>query len=89
MPPPIKGMPQLHPYWAAGFSFSRGHFAVNVPYDPYLPMVFMGEEISMGVRAFTHGYDFYTPEKNVCFHTYVQKAGNVDINKFDRLHIKK
>ena len=28
--PTITDMPQLEPYWAAGFSFSRGHFVVNV-----------------------------------------------------------
>jgi hypothetical protein len=38
--PEIKGMPQLQPFWAAGFSFSRGHFKVRVPYDGYQPMVF-------------------------------------------------
>jgi hypothetical protein len=38
--PEIKEMPQLQPYWAAGFSFSRGHFKVRVPYDAYQPMVF-------------------------------------------------
>ena len=45
---PIKDMPQLQPYWAAGFSFSRGHFKVQVPYDAYQPMVFQGEEINIG-----------------------------------------
>jgi hypothetical protein len=39
--PIIKDMPQLEAYWAAGFSFSKGHFVVQVPYDAYLPMVFM------------------------------------------------
>merc|ERR1712048_854557 len=29
-----------------------------------------GEEISIGVRAFTHGYDLYSPERSVCFHHY-------------------
>jgi hypothetical protein len=38
--PPIRNMPQLQPFWAAGFSFSRGHFTVTVPYDGYEPMVF-------------------------------------------------
>jgi len=57
--PGIKGQPTLHPFWAAGFSFARGHFVIQVPYDQYLPMVFQGEEISIGMRAFTHGYDFY------------------------------
>lgn len=31
---------------------------------------FQGEEISMGVRGFTYGYDFFTPEKSICFHMY-------------------
>ncbi len=38
--PEIRGMPQLQPFWAAGFSFSRGHFKIRVPYDAYQPMVF-------------------------------------------------
>ena len=31
--PGIHGEPTLHPFWAAGFSFARGHFVVQVPYD--------------------------------------------------------
>lgn len=38
--PGIHGMAQLQPWWAAGYSFSRGHFVVNVPYDLYQPMIF-------------------------------------------------
>ena len=57
--PTIRGTPQLQPYWAAGYSFSRGHFVVNVPYDFYQPMIFQGEEMSIGIRGFTIGYDFY------------------------------
>jgi len=26
--PEVLDMPQLQPFWAAGFSFSRGHFKV-------------------------------------------------------------
>jgi len=66
----VNGEPTLEPFWAAGFSFSRGHFVVNVPYDQHLPMVFQGEEISIGLRGFTYGYDYYTPEHSVCFHYY-------------------
>jgi [Skp1-protein]-hydroxyproline N-acetylglucosaminyltransferase len=66
--PGITGSPQLQPFWAAGFSFSRGHFVLSVPYDPWMPMLQRDdEEISMGIRAFTYGYDFYSPERNVCF----------------------
>jgi [Skp1-protein]-hydroxyproline N-acetylglucosaminyltransferase len=36
--PGITGQPTLHPYWAAGFSFARGFFAIQVVYDQYLPV---------------------------------------------------
>lgn len=68
--PTITDMPQLEPYWAAGFSFSRGHFVVNVPYDQYQPMIFQGEEMSIGIRGFTIGYDYFAPQRSVCFHHY-------------------
>ena len=42
-------------------SFSRGHFVTRVPYDCCLPMLFQGEEISIGIRAWTFGYDLYAP----------------------------
>jgi len=69
-PAGIKGEPTLQPFWAAGFSFARAHFVAQIPYDQYLPMVFQGEEISMGLRGFTYGYDYYTAERAVCFHMY-------------------
>lgn len=68
--PTIHGTPQLQPWWAAGYSFSRGHFLVNVPYDLYQPMIFQGEEMSIAIRGWTVGYDFYSPERSVCFHHY-------------------
>lgn len=68
MLPGVTGMPQLQPFWSAEFSFSRGHFILTVPYDLNVPMIQKDdEEISMALRAFSHGYDFYTPEKSVCF----------------------
>jgi hypothetical protein len=79
--PTIHGMPQLEPYWAAGFSFSRGHFVVNVPYDFYQPMIFQGEEMSIGIRGFTIGYDYYAPERSVCFHHYADGENKRKRNK--------
>jgi len=79
--PNIKGTPQLQPYWAAGWSFSRGHFIVNVPYDLYAPMVFMGEEMSVGIRGFTYGYDHYASASSICFHTYANGINAVKRNK--------
>jgi hypothetical protein len=69
----IHGQPTIHPFWAAGFSFARGHFVIQVPYDQYLPMIFQGEEISMTLRGFSYGYDYYAPENGVCFHMYAVK----------------
>lgn len=60
--------PQLQPYWSSEFSFSRGHFILNVPYDPHIcGLDEQEEDISMTLRAFTHGYDFYTPTNSVIF----------------------
>jgi len=59
--------PKLQPYWSSHFSFSKGHFLLDVPYDPYLSFVPVGEDLSISVRAFTHGYDMYTPDRPLCF----------------------
>ena len=91
--PNITGEPQMHPFWAAGFSFSRGHFVLNVPYDQHLPLVFQGEEVNIGIRGFTYGYDYYAPERNILYHYYrrppnplanaLQLKKEVAIPKFD------
>jgi len=74
--PLFDDTPALSPFWAAGLSFARGHFIVRVPYDGYQPMVFQGEEISLGIRGFTHGYDFYAPRQSVVFHEYTATKQN-------------
>ena len=72
--PLISTEPMLQPFWAAGFSFARGHFVARVPYDCCLPFVFQGEEVSMGLRGWTHGYDFYAPYHSVVFHEYAESS---------------
>ena len=57
----------------AGIMFSRGHRIVRVPYDCCLPMIFDGEEFTMGVRAWTNGYDLYAPCKSFTYHPYNRK----------------
>ena len=47
---------------------------MRVPYDAYQSMVFQGEEISIGVRGFTYGYDFYAPRTSVVFHEYAERS---------------
>ena len=53
----------------------------NVPYDALQPMIFQGEEMSIGIRGFTVGYDFYAPERSVCFHHYATGKNAATRNK--------
>lgn len=59
-------------FFSAHFVFTYGQFIKDVPYDPNL--YFHGEEISMAVRAYTHGYDLFTPNETVCWHEYTRKG---------------
>lgn len=64
---PLKGR-----FYSAHFAFTVGEFAVEVQHNP--EYYFHGEEISIAVRAFTHGYDIYHPNKVVCWHEYTRKG---------------
>lgn len=57
-------------FWAAGFSFSRAQLIMEVPYDPDLPFLFFGEEMSMLARMWTNGWDVMAPIQAVCFHLW-------------------
>ena len=50
--------------------FLRGNFLEEIPYDPNLSHLFQGEEVLFSARLWTHGYDFYTPNKKICWHSY-------------------
>ena len=56
--------------YAGGFNFGPSSALVDVPYDPTLHQLFFGEELSMAVRLFTHGYDLYAPPETVCYHLW-------------------
>lgn len=55
-------------FLAAGLIFTLGRFTQDVPYDPAL--YFLGEEITLAVRAFTHGYSLFHPTAHVLWHQY-------------------
>jgi hypothetical protein len=59
-------------FYSAHFAFSVGEFCTDVPHDP--EYYFHGEEISIAVRAYTHGYDIFHPHKVVCWHEYTRKG---------------
>jgi len=72
----VRSQPFKSTCWAAGFSFSKGEFVKEVSYDPYTPFLFFGEEMDIAVRAFTHGWDFFSPSKTVVFHNYKRDHRN-------------
>ena len=45
---------------------------VNVPFDPNLDYIFVGEEILHSARFWTSGYDIYTPTENIVYHLYTR-----------------
>jgi len=61
-------------FYSAHFAFSTGKFAVEVQHDP--EYYFHGEEISIAVRAYTHGYDLFHPHRPVIWHEYTRKGRN-------------
>lgn len=66
-------IPKYAPFAAAGFFFAPAGFLSEVPFDPFLPWIFMGEEISISVRLWTSGYDIFSPTINVLNHYYVRR----------------
>jgi hypothetical protein len=59
-------------FYSAHFAFTTGKFVLEVPHDP--DYYFHGEEISIAVRAFTHGYDLFHPHRVVAWHEYTRKG---------------
>lgn len=57
---------------AAGFFFTHGSAFREIPFDPYLPYIFMGEEIAMSSRFWTNGFDIYAPIESQLKHAYVR-----------------
>jgi hypothetical protein len=58
-------------FLSAHFLFTIGDFVREVPYDPEL--YFIGEEITLTVRAFTHGYDLFHPTRPIVWHEYTRE----------------
>ncbi|WAX21637.1 hypothetical protein [Stenotrophomonas phage RAS14] len=59
-------------FFSAHFAFADGIFAVEVQHDPQY--FFHGEEISIAVRAYTHGYDLFYPHRLIAWHEYTRKG---------------
>ena len=57
---------------AAGCIFTKGAFVKEIPYDPNY--YFYGEELSLAIRAFTHGYSFFHIPDVPLFHLYTDTS---------------
>lgn len=55
-------------FLALGLLFSDGRFNLDVPLDPHI--YFFGDEITTGLRAHCHGYQFFHPHRVVAWHAY-------------------
>nr|CCC90507.1 conserved hypothetical protein [Trypanosoma congolense IL3000] len=80
---PSTGVPKLGAHWilksyrpllqffvAAGYIFGDAQFVKDVPFDPYLPYLFEGEEMLYTARLWTSGWDSYCPGDSFAFHNY-------------------
>jgi len=59
-------------FYSAHFAFADGVFTKEVQHDPNF--YFHGEEITIAVRAFTHGYDLFHPHRIIAWHEYTRKG---------------
>lgn len=65
------GRPLRARFLSGHFLFAKGTFVEEVPYDPEL--YFTGEEITLAIRAFTHGWDFFHPSEVIVWHEYTRE----------------
>ena len=87
---------ERNPFISAGMLFAESHIIEEVPYDPYIP--FTGEEIALGLRLFTDGYDVYVPNKVIAYHNYnpaperpriwQDKAAHDEISRIGRARVR-
>lgn len=73
-------------FYSAHFCFTLGKFCKEVPHDP--DYYFHGEEISIAVRAFTHGYDLFHPHIVVAWHEYTRRGRQKHWDDHARWHEK-
>jgi len=64
----VKEDPEISETVLGGFIFSYGAMVNALPYDADLS--FFGEEICFAMRAWTRGWDIYSPAKNIVYHFY-------------------
>jgi hypothetical protein len=62
------------PFVAGGLLFGRSTPLIrDVPFDPYLDDLFVGEEILLSARLWTSGFDIFCPNENIAFHKFTRE----------------
>lgn len=93
---PNRAPPRPTPtaFIAAGFLFGPAKIIEQVPYDPHI--YFQGEEITLAMRLWTHGWDLFTPNRHVIYHDYTNRpekarhwADDVDWSVLNRKSIRR
>ena len=71
-PSDLPGHPLPTAFFGGGGTFAAADMVREVPYDPNL--YFQGEEITMAVRLWTHGYDLFSPNAVLLYHDYSDRG---------------
>ena len=71
-----RALPEASTTVLGGFIFTLGQIVEEVPYDPEIS--FFGEELCFATRAWTRGWDIYSPSKVILYHFYL-RSGYVKI----------
>lgn len=66
-------LPHPNAYIAAGMFFCEAKFLQDIPFDPELDFLFIGEELLLSARFYTHGWDIFTPNRNTIYHYYTRE----------------
>jgi hypothetical protein len=67
-----KNLPEESTTILAGFVFAAGELVQEVPYDPDIS--FFGEELCFAIRAWTRGWDIYSPCVTIAYHFYLREG---------------
>jgi hypothetical protein len=67
-----KNNPELSKTVLGGFIFADGDIVDEIPYDPDIS--FFGEEVCFAMRAWTRGWDIYSPSKVILRHFYFRSG---------------
>lgn len=73
-------------FFSAHFLFTLGKWNKEVPYDPNY--YFHGEEISLAVRSYTHGYDLFHPTELIAWHEYTRRGRTKQWDDDKQWHVR-